>query len=299
MFKKATRTQRKLRMSLYGASGSGKTYTALVIAKELGSIAVIDTEHASASLYAKDEGHSNGLAEFEACELEHYAPADYIRALKAAVTFDVVVIDSLSHAWMGEGGLLDQADKKGGRFDAWKDLTPQQNEMFEAMLSFPGHVIVTMRSKTEYMVSTSEKDGKTKTKIERVGLAPIQKKESEYEFDVVAHLDQDNVMHIVKSRFQGLGADIRKPDAKWAALLKQALLIGATPQPKPAPVSSAEAQLKQSEEQIKKAVAAFDAVATRDDLDAVCVKLKNSAPYIQQSKDVNAAMERATGRVSS
>jgi len=289
-FKKAVRTQRKLRMSLIGASGTGKSYTALVIAKELGkSIAVIDTEHSSASLYA------DTVAQFDTCELTHYAPRDYIKALTLAKAYDVVIIDSLSHAWMGEGGLLDQADKKGGRFDAWKDLTPQQNEMFETMLSFPGHIIVTMRSKTEYLVTKYEKDGKEKTKVERVGLAPIQRKESEYEFDVVCHMDQDNVMHVIKSRFDGLDEDVRKPDAKWALRLRAALETGAPA--KEAPLAKQDA-LAETLERIRKAAEAYDAVASQADLDALNQRISKSPDFIKTSNDVVTAMQKAQERLT-
>ncbi len=158
-FKKATRQRARLRLALYGPAGSGKTYTALALAKELGDrIAVIDTEHGSASKYA------GRVAEFDVAELTDFKPERYIAELKEARDYPVVVIDSLSHAWMGKGGLLDQADAKGGKFQAWRELTPQHHALIEAMLSFPGHLIVTMRSKTEYEVT---KDQGGKVSVER------------------------------------------------------------------------------------------------------------------------------------
>src|SRR5690242_19965331 len=109
-------------MALVGPSGSGKTYTALKIATNLvpsGKVALIDTERGSASKYAK-------LFKFDVLELRNYHPEAYIKAIKAAADngYDVLIIDSLSHAWNGDGGVLSIVDKKGGRFDAWKDVTP-------------------------------------------------------------------------------------------------------------------------------------------------------------------------------
>lgn len=225
-FKKATKTQSRLRLALYGPSGSGKTYTALTIAQALGKpVAVIDTERGSASKYAGD------VAEFDVMELTSFEPAKYIAALKeaAGASYPTVVIDSLSHAWMGKGGLLDQADAKGGRFDAWKQLTPQQHSLIDAILAYPGDVIVTMRTKTEYIV---EKDERGKSAPRKVGTAPVQKDGVEYEFDVAASLDMDNTMHVEKSRCPTLqGAMIRKPDADVAHILRAWLSDGA-----PAPV---------------------------------------------------------------
>lgn len=294
MFSKAKRTQRKLRMALYGASGSGKTYTALVVAKALGNtIALIDTEHSSASLYA------DSVAAFDSCDLTHYSPREYIQAINAAKSYDTLIIDSLSHAWMGEGGLLDQADKKGGRFDAWKDLTPQQTELFETMLTFPGHIIATMRSKTAYSVVKYEKDGKEKTRVERIGLEPIQRKESEYEFDVVAHLDQDNIMHIVKSRFEGLDADIRKPNEKFALKLRSLLETGAAPAPAPATpkTNGTYERLEDSLLRIRRAVEACEKATTQAEVDALAVNLDRSPAFIRSSGDVQTAFARAQERV--
>ena len=134
LFKKAVKSRSKLRLALIGPSGSGKTYSALAIAAGLGSnIAVIDTEHGSASKYAD-------LFNFDVLELGSYSPEKYVEALKAAAAagYDVVVIDSLSHAWMGKDGALEMVDraaarsKSGNSFGAWREVTPQHNEIGRA-----------------------------------------------------------------------------------------------------------------------------------------------------------------------
>ena len=232
-FKKATKSKAKLRISIFGPSGSGKTYTSLLIASALGGpVALIDTERGSASKYAGD------VADFDALELTSYEPAKYIRAIGEAAKerYPVLVIDSLSHAWSGKGGILEQKDAKGGRFDAWKELTPQQTDLLEAILAYPGHVIVTMRSKTEYVLDQVEnRSGKMVSTPRKVGLAPVQRQDLEYEFDVVLRLDADNIAHVEKTRCSSLaGLSIRHPGAPLAELLTAWLSDGASAPSPPA-----------------------------------------------------------------
>lgn len=225
MFKKATKTQARLRLALIGPSGSGKTYSALSIAKNLGeSIAVIDSEHGSASKYAD-------LFNFDTCELTSFHPQNYINAIQAAEEYDVLIIDSLSHAWMGRDGTLEQVDRVAKRlqhsnsFAAWRDVTPLHNQLVDTMLACPNHLIVTMRSKTEYVVEANEK-GKMVPK--KVGMAPVQRDGLEYEFDVSGELNLDNELIISKSRCSSLtGQVIAKPGAQMALVLKEWLNDGA------------------------------------------------------------------------
>ncbi len=225
--RKATKEKLRTRQAYFGPSGSGKTYSALRVAKGFGGkIGLIDTEHGAASLYADD------VAEFDVIELTHYSTEEYIAAIKefAAAGYPVLIIDSLSHAWMGKGGILDQSDAMGGRFDAWRKLTPKQLALVDAILSYPGHVIVTMRTKTEYVV---EKNEKGRSEPRKIGTAPVQKDGMEYEFDIVGSFT-DGTMKIEKTRFSKLdGAVIRHPGE---ALSKTILswLTDAKPQPEPA-----------------------------------------------------------------
>ncbi len=238
-FSKATRRKAKARVALVGPSGSGKTYTALVLARGLagpaGRIALIDTERASAAKYAGD------VAELDTLDLDHHAPKEYVDAIKDAARagYDVLVIDSLSHAWSGRGGALEQVDQaakrnQGNSYVAWRDVTPQHNALVDAILTYPGHVIVTMRTKTEYVLEDGKNGKKTPRKV---GLAPIQRDGMEYEFDIVADVDLDHTMVVSKSRCSALaGAVIDRPDAKVADVLRAWLDQGeeAKDAPKPA-----------------------------------------------------------------
>jgi len=191
MFKKAERKRAKLRLALFGPSGSGKTYSALLVAQGIGSkIALIDTENGSASLYAH-------LCDFDVCELAPpFTPQKYIDAIHAAerAGYDVIVIDSLTHAWAGQGGLLEQVDARKGRgndFTAWRDVTPQHNKLVDAMVQSGCHIIATCRTKQEYVLVDEVKNGKTVKAPKKVGMAPVQRDGMEYEFTVVFELDVD------------------------------------------------------------------------------------------------------------
>lgn len=204
-FKKAVKHERKLRLAFCGPAGSGKTLTALKVAKGLGGrIGVIDTEQGSAAIYADE-------FDFDQLVLDSFAPKTYAEALKAAVgEFDVVIIDSLSHAWVGKDGALAMVDKanssgRGGGFNAWRNVTPQHNDMVTAILTAPFHVISTMRSKMDYV---QEQDNRGKTIIRKVGMAPVQRDGLEYEFDIVGDIDQTHTLTISKTRYAELADEV-------------------------------------------------------------------------------------------
>ncbi|NCC62583.1 MAG: ATP-binding protein [Verrucomicrobiae bacterium] len=188
MFHQAKRSSAKLRLALCGPSGSGKTYSALRIAQGLGGrIALIDTERGSGELYSD-------LCAYDVAQLNPpFTPARYIEAIRAAekAKYDIVIIDSLSHAWSGPGGVLEMQDQaakalKNG-FAAWREITPEHNKLVDKLLQTDLHIIVTMRTKTAYEVQ--QESGKTK--VVKVGLAPVQREGLEYEFTVVLDLSVD------------------------------------------------------------------------------------------------------------
>lgn len=191
MFKKAERKRIFVKMALCGVSGSGKTYSALLLAQGLGGkIAMIDTENGSGELYSD-------LCEYDAAQLEPpFSPMKFINAIKEAEAegYNVLIIDSLSHAWSGQGGILEMVDKKsatsrsGNIFTAWRDVTPEHNKLVDAILQCRMHVIVCMRSKTAYEMQENEKGKKTPVKV---GLAPIQRDGMEYEFTIVFDIDRE------------------------------------------------------------------------------------------------------------
>lgn len=243
-----------LRVALIGPAGSGKSYTALRIATELASgdnkAAILDTENRSARRYARDFRRR-----FLALELQRFAPADYIQAIKdaAAEGVEVLVIDSLSHAWMGKGGVLDMVDQSakrqargssGSSFNGWREVTPEHNRLVEALIQAPLHLIVTMRVKTEYVV---EKDGNGKSVPRKVGLAPVQRDGLEYEFDVVGDMTTEHDLVITKTRCSALADQVvNRPGAELVGVLQDWLAGGVRgPAPEPEPADAAEEPAEQ------------------------------------------------------
>ena len=238
-FVKATKQEAKLRLALAGPSGSGKTYTALQIATHLGApLALVDTERGSACKYAD-------LFSFDVLELTSFHPQRYIDAIHAAedAGYAVLILDSLSHAWAGKDGALDLVDKvakrlaatsRSGRedsFAAWREVTPLHNALVDALVQSQLHLIVTMRTKTEYVVET--RDGKTAPR--KIGLAPIQRDGLEYEFDVFADLDQDNTLIVHKTRCPALAGGVFPKAGKEVAAMLNTWLQGEAATPAPAP----------------------------------------------------------------
>lgn len=231
-FTKATKQQRKARIALIGPSGSGKTYSALAIAQGMGNnIAVIDTENHSSTLYAD-------TFDFSVLSLDTFSPETYVAAIKAAekAGFDVLIIDSLSHGWIGKDGALAQVDKaaarsrSGNTFAAWREVTPKHNELVDTMIRCNCHLIVTMRAKTEYVIEQVERGGKTVSTPRKIGLAPVQRDGLEYEFDLVADMDLDNNLIVSKTRFPFLAAEVvNKPNAELGQRIVGWLMAGEEP----------------------------------------------------------------------
>lgn len=225
-FKSAKNYQRHLRMALMGPAKSGKSYTALSIAHALagegGKVAVIDTENASAAKYAES------FPPFDVSELERYDPDDYVREILEAekLGYDCVIVDSISHAWNGPGGLLEfkhklaNSGKKGmNEWTAWADATPKHTRLMYFLTHVKMHVIVTFRTKVEYVLDNNNKPV-------RVGLAPIQREDAEYEFDILGMMDRTHTLSIEGSRCGGLdnavipvpsGHQVAEPIKQWLA----------------------------------------------------------------------------------
>lgn len=201
-FSKVERQKAKLRMALAGVSGSGKTLGALYIAYGMtgdwGKIALMDTEHGRARFYANRS--DLGTGEFLYSELTPpFSPKRYIQMAREgaeAVGPDgVLIVDSLSHAWNGEGGVLEIKDSiaanlHGNSFAAWNEASKHQTSLINALFSLPCHIIATMRSKMHYVAQANDKG---RQEIVKLGLAPIQRDETEYEFDVVLNVSREHV----------------------------------------------------------------------------------------------------------
>ena len=193
VFQKAVKTKRKLRLLITGPSGSVKTMGALILAKQFAKrydsrIAFIDTEHGKSTLYSS-------MFDYDILEMsEPFTPEKYIENMVAAVNggYKVIVVDSLSHEWIGTGGLLETHANMGGKFQDWKPLTPRHRKFLDALISVDAHLICTGRSKTEYAMDSS---GNGKITITKMGTKVEQREGLEFEFDTVF---KGNMQHIVE-----------------------------------------------------------------------------------------------------
>lgn len=198
LFQKAERRQVKVKLGVTGPAGSGKTFSALRLAKGIagdGKVAFIDTENGSASLYSD-------RFDFDVLNVEApFTPDKYVEAIKAAVDagYKVAVIDSFSHAWEAVLDKKTAMDARGGNsFTNWgvagKDLKTVLTEILQSDI----HIIATMRSKTEY---SQEKDSQSgKTVIKKLGLAPIMREGIEYEFSAVFDVGMNHEAATSKDR---------------------------------------------------------------------------------------------------
>lgn len=222
-FTKATKRSSWLRLCIAGPSGSGKTYTALRFARALASsidkVFGLDSERGTMTKYVPIFG------EFQHADLDTHAPLVYVDGIESAEAAgaEVVVVDSLSHAWSGRDGALEQVDNAARRsksqntFFAWRDVTPQHNRLVDALIGVRSHLITTLRTKTDYVIETV--NGKQVPR--KIGMAPIQRDGMEYEFDVFGEMDLDHNLIITKSRCPALADRVfAKPGEEVVEILK-------------------------------------------------------------------------------
>lgn len=201
-FKKASRSQVKIRMSLASPTGFGKTVSALMIAYGItgdwSKIGLIDTENKSASLYANHRLPGGFLiGEFQTTQLEPpYTPEKYMAAIKDGEDegFEVLIIDSVTHVWQGQGGLLEYNDSLGGnKFQNWAKTTPRYQKWLDSILQSKCHIITTNRKKQAYALV----DEGGKKKVEKQGMEDQIRDGYDYEMTLAFELIND--AHLAKA----------------------------------------------------------------------------------------------------
>ena len=221
-FEQAIKTNVKAKIGLMGPSGSGKTFSALRLATgivEGNKIAFVDTENGSASLYAN-------RFKFDVINFHPpFTPDKYIRAIDMAIEkkYDILVIDSISQEWTGEGGILEmkaEFDAQGGnQFANWKIPSLWHGKFLNKIILSNIHIICCMRTKQEYIIIEDERGRKVP---KRVGLAPIQREGVEYEFTFVFEIGYNHIAKATKDKVELFGdtpfqitEDIGKKITDW------------------------------------------------------------------------------------
>lgn len=231
VIQRAERTQVRLRIALQGSSGGGKTASGLLLAKGMIAemerrgalpdlpchIGLLDTERDSAKLYSH-------LAVFDTIVLEPpYSPKRYLGAMKALerAGYSVIIVDQITHEWYGEGGILQMVrdSKEFNDFAKWNGPSQEHELFIDTLLKSPAHLIVTMRSKTAWVLEEEVgKDGRTRKKPKRIGMAAKQREGTEYEFTTLFDLEVGtNVATCLKDRTELFTVGERVPqDSKPA-----------------------------------------------------------------------------------
>lgn len=237
----AQRKKAKLKLGLSAPSGGGKTFGALLIAFGLikekypkmsdseiwSKIAIIDSENGSGQLYVGTDVGGIRIGSYNTILLEPPFEADkYSQGIKLCKEsgMEVCIIDSTTHLWAGQGGLLEQqanvAKRTGNSYTAWRDVTPQHNRFIDTMLQTDIHIIATMRSKTEYVQEKNPDTGKTT--VRKVGLNPIQKEGMEFEFTAFMEIDADHIAFgskdrsgVVDQKYQKITPELGKEFMRW------------------------------------------------------------------------------------
>lgn len=200
-FELATRRKTKLRLALEGPAGSGKTLSSLLIAfgitGDWSKVGIADTEHCRALAYVGREEKTWSVGQFRHQPLDPpYTLSRYLDVMKEAerAGLEVLILDSISHAWMGKGGILDyvneatRASQSKNSFNAWDKGTKAQDTFVEAIMASPMHIIATMRVKTAWDIVEDERGKKKPVKI---GQAAVQRASTDYEFDVIFTMTND------------------------------------------------------------------------------------------------------------
>jgi hypothetical protein len=233
----AVREDILIRAGFCGPAGSGKTWTTLLVGTilaellDLGPVWLIDSENRSSLKYAYSKNTGKGF-HFKAVPLpsNDYSPATYMDALAhcEAQGAKVVIIDSLSHAWNGTNGVLEQVDQltkrsrsKNAFTEGWREMTPVQNQLIQRILRSPAHVLLTLRAKVDWVIGDTDQGKKAPTKV---GLAPIQREGVDYEPDLMFDLAvPDNRATVTKTRCDriGMGEHFEKPGFELATRLAE------------------------------------------------------------------------------
>jgi hypothetical protein len=202
----------KAAVAFIGSSGSGKTLSMLLVAygmmkeeyPELESaevfkkIGMIDTEHNRGQIYAGTTVTGIKIEPFYHIDLQ--APYSVERYSEAMMDLknagcEVVIVDSISHAWEGQGGMLDLKEQFGGTFSSWRKVKPYMEKFVRDLTANNVHVLASMRTKQDYQVETGDTG---KLNIKKIGLKPVMKDDLEYEFMIVWRIDQSHVAQAVK-----------------------------------------------------------------------------------------------------
>ncbi len=206
-FKPAARRNSKLRLALSGTAGSGKTFTAIQIARMFSAnVALADSERKASQKYAIKAGSKEGPGNWRfQVDADFELTVDgYTKLINSAASsgFDVLVIDSYSHSWIGARDEVDRTSGASKFTSGWKTVSPKVSKLVDRILNYPGHVIATLRSKAEYALEKDEKSGKATPR--KIGMETVARDGTDYEFDIMLDLTPEGTLTVTKTRCPAL-----------------------------------------------------------------------------------------------
>jgi hypothetical protein len=262
------RSQARIRIAMQGPSGAGKTYSSLLLAFGLtgnwSKIAVIDTENQSADLYAH-------LGSYNVISVgSPQTPEKYVEAIQVCekAGMEAIIIDSISHEWET---LLDiHSNMPGNSFSNWAKITPRHNALLNKILYSSAHVIATVRSKQDYVLT--DKNGKMVP--EKVGLKGVQRDGLEYDFTIVFEV---NIKHQASASKDRTGMFGDQPEFKISEETGKKILNwckeGKTDSQKPEAFSLTS--------EFETSLSFLDAIQSCQNMDEL-IKLFNENPKLQE-----------------
>lgn len=219
-FTEVTRAQSKASIVIQGLSGRGKSGLALMLGYVLAGddwakVFALDTENKSLNLFEGIASHTGErfgkFKKFDLLRMHGYKPSNYITSKEAAINAgaEVFIQDSISHAWVGAGGILqmvtaaEQANTKVNKFNAWgtPEIVFEKDSIYEMIRDPDIHMISTVRLKEKYEMVTGEG-------IKSLGEQQIQMPDLKYEPDLVLDMVQSGNTEgrvprakVIKSRY--------------------------------------------------------------------------------------------------
>jgi hypothetical protein len=308
----ASREDILVRAGFSGPAGSGKTWSALLVGTifaellGLGPVWLIDSENRSSLKYAFSKSTGRGFF-FKAVFLpsNDYSPATYVDALDycEAQGARIIIIDSLSHAWAGTNGVLEQVDKitkhsksKNSFTEGWREMTPKQNQLVQRILRSQAHILLTLRAKVEWKVGDTDQGKKAP---QRVGLAPIQREGLDYEPDLMFDLSvPENCASVSKTRCDRIGPGEVFDKPGWELALRLAEWVCDESFPRTLDAAVKEAIARSVSAAGKGEIGRAEYAAVRDQLEAYC-RAWGWSSGVQHPVDVDEVLGRFRAAVKS
>lgn len=245
-----------LSIGLSGGSGTGKTYSALLMARGIAEtmtgragapIGYVDTENRRALHYKTafpEMVHFDMKAVDDSGNMIGFGPERWIEVIDAAeeASLPVVILDSFSHAWEGVGGVLDlhattldrltrgDDSKKDARSQlAWAEVKPRYRRLIDRIVRAKCHLIICTRAKPVMQdFKTKQNARPTKTRRHDVPWDPAADGDLMFEMTTMVILDPSAPgcpVHQIKvaDQFKALldprrpmGVDSGRAMAEWA-----------------------------------------------------------------------------------